>query len=285
MKILCVLNKKGGVGKTTIATNLAQGLAILGKKVLIIDNDEQHNLTSSVGINIQNCHSTLSDVFNADAVSLNTVVAKSIYEGFLENLHCIPGSKSLEMINPRKTIFAEIFAQPIIQQQQYDFVVIDNAPSVSQKARCAIFGSDFFLLPVQLRQFAVDGLIELYHTLTTEYGIESNRVYILRNMYKPIKAREIVSQALKYRFPDNVLETIIPEDEAFEQMVCSHKSLFFSKTKSTGALCFQRLIAEIFGFDEDEMFEQLKKEILSYKTIIAKQNLKKASLINIAIEG
>jgi chromosome partitioning protein len=282
MKVLCVLNKKGGVGKTTIATNLAQALAILGKKVLLIDNDEQHNLTSSIGINLQSCSSTLSEVFGADSASLSSTIARSIYEGFLEGLHCIPGSKGLELINPRKTIFTEIFATPIIQQQKYDFAVIDNAPSVSHKARAAIFGSDFFLLPVQLRQFAIDGLIEVFHTLTTEYSIDPKRIFILRNMYKAIKSRDIASQALKYRFPENVLETIIPEDEAFEQMITKHKSIFFSKTKCKGTLYFQKLIAELFGFDEDTMFEKLKTEILNYKAAIAKENLKKAALINIS---
>lgn len=281
MKVLCVLNKKGGVGKTTVATNLAQALAILGKKVLLIDNDEQHNLTSSVGIGIQDCKITLAEVYNADQSSLDTVLAKSIYEGFLEGIHCIPGSKGLELINPRKNIFPEIFASQTIQQQKYDFVIIDNSPSVSHKARAAILGSNFFLLPVQLRQFAIDGLIEVYHTLTTEYGIDSNRIFILRNMYKSIKSRDIASQALKYRFPENVLETIIPEDEAFEQMITKHKSLFFSKSKCKGTLYFQKLIAEIFGFDEDEMFQQLRQEVLNYKTSIAKENLKKAALINI----
>jgi len=285
MKVLCILNKKGGVGKTTIATNLAQGLSILGKKVLIIDNDEQHNITTSVGLNIQSCRSTLSDVFTADLNSFNTAIAASIYEGFLENLHCIPGSKGLELSNPRKTIFKEIFSSKVIQDQAYDFVVIDNSPAVSYKTKAAIFASDFFLLPVQLRQFAIDGLIELFHTLITEYAIDSKKVFILRNMYKPIKSREIASQALKYRFPENVLNTVIPEDEAFEQMICNHKSLFFSKTKCKGTLFFHKLIAEIFGFDEEEMFDQLKKEVLSYKSTIAKENLKKATFINLIPEG
>ena len=73
MKVLSVVNKKGGVGKTTVASNLAQGLSLLGKKVLVIDNDEQHNLTSSLGLQVPDV--SLADCYNARPEELNATVA------------------------------------------------------------------------------------------------------------------------------------------------------------------------------------------------------------------
>jgi chromosome partitioning protein len=284
MEVLCILNKKGGVGKTTIATNLAQGLAILGNKVLVIDNDEQHNLSSSIGLSVNDCPSGLAEIINAPKGNMDRVVAESVYESFLDNLHCIPGSKGLENLNPRKSALSEILASDVIRNQEYDFVIIDNSPTVNSKTRCAIHCSDFFLLPVQLRQFAVDGLVEMFESLTVEYGINPSKIFILRNMYKPIKSREIASQALAMRYPNNILKTVIPEDEAFEQMVCNAKSMFFSKTKSRGTLYFQHLIGEMFGLDGEEMFEVFKKELIEYRSAIALRNLKRANIIKLSVK-
>lgn len=277
MKTLCILNKKGGVGKTTVASNIAQGLALLGKKVLCIDNDEQHNLTNSIGLGIPDV--TLADCFAAPVSQLESVVTNAIREAFIEGIHCICGTKALEMATPRKTAFKDILSTEIIQKQSYDFCIIDNSPAVSQKTRSAIISSDFFLIPVQLKQFAIAGLKEVFESLISEYNIDQKKIFILPNLYKDILKRNTAVMAIKNMFPENTLKTIIPEDEAFDSMVVEEKSIFLSKTKCKGALYFQKLISELFGYDEDEMFNVLRKKVLEYKTIIAKENLKKAALI------
>jgi hypothetical protein len=86
--------------------------------------------------------------------------------------------------------------------------------------------------------------------------------------------------AIQNMYPENTLKTILPEDEAFDSMIVEEKSMFLSRTRCKGALYFQKLIAELFGYDEDEMFEELKKKVHEYKAGIAKENLKKATLIS-----
>jgi len=278
MKTLCVLNKKGGVGKTTVASNLAQGLSLLGKKVLVIDNDEQHNLTNSIGLSIPEV--TLADCFTAHPSNIELTVKAAIREAFLEGIHCISGTKMLENATPRKTAFQEILSTEIIQQQAYDFCIIDNSPAVSQKTKAAIVASDFFLIPVQLKQFAIAGLKEVFESLVSEYGIEPKRIFILPNLYKETLKRKTAVMAIQNMYPENTLKTILPEDEAFDSMVVEEKSIFLSKTKCKGALYFQKLMAELFGYEEEEMFELLSKKVHEYKTMLAKENLKRAALIS-----
>lgn len=278
MKTLCVLNKKGGVGKTTIASNLAQGLALLGEKVLVIDNDEQHNLTNSIGLNIPEV--TLANCFNANPSNLELTVKSAIREGFLENIHCICGSKSLENASPKRSTFKDILTTEVIQQQQYKFCIIDNSPAVSNKTKSAIVASDFYLIPVQLKQFAIAGLKEVFESLVSEFGVDPKTIFILPNLYKDTIKRKTAVMAIKSMFPENTLKTIIPEDEAFDSMIVEEKSIYLSKSKCKGALYFQKLLHEIFGFDEEDMFKVLSKKVLEYKTIIAKDNLKRAALIS-----
>lgn len=278
MKTLCVLNKKGGVGKTTVASNLAQGLALLGKKVLVIDNDEQHNLTNSIGLSIPDV--TLADCLASNPSQLEFTVKAAIREAFLEGIHCIAGTKALENAAPKRSAFQDIISCEIIQQQAYDFCIIDNSPAVSQKTKAAIVASDFFLIPVQLKQFAIAGLKEVFDSLVSEYNVDQKRIFILPNLYKDTLKRKTAVMAIRNMYPENTLKTIIPEDEAFDSMVVEEKSIFLSKTKCKGALYFQKLMSEIFGFDEEEMFKTLSKKVQNYKAIVAKENLKRAALIS-----
>jgi chromosome partitioning protein len=278
MKTLCVLNKKGGVGKTTVASNLAQGLSLLGKKVLVIDNDEQHNLTNSIGLSIPEV--TLADCFAAHPSNIELTVKAAIREGFLQGIHCIAGTKMLENATPRKTAFQEILTTEIIQQQAYDFCIIDNSPAVSQKTKAAIVASNFFLIPVQLKQFAIAGLKEVFESLVSEFGIDPKKIFILPNLYKDTLKRKTAVMAIQNMYPENTLKTILPEDEAFDSMVVEEKSIFLSKTKCKGALYFQKLMAELFGYEEEDMFQMLATKVQEYKTMVARENLKRAALIS-----
>lgn len=276
MKTLCIINTKGGVGKTTVASNIAQVLALLGKKILLIDNDEQHHLTNSMGITVPNI--TLANCFRAIPPQIELTVKASLREAFLEGIHCISGTKSLECLVPLKTAFKEILSCEVIQQQAYDFCIIDNSPTMSQKTRAAIAASDFFLIPVELKQFAIVSLIELFDSLIAKHGINSERIFILPNLFKDTFKRKTAVMAIRNMYPENTLKTIIPEDEAFDTMITEEKSIFLSKTKCKGALCFQKLISEIFGIDEEEIAQKLNEEVRKYKTYVAKDNLKKRQI-------
>ena len=285
MVVLVVLNKKGGVGKTTIATNLAQGLSILGKKVLAIDNDEQHNLTASLGLSPKDYDVSLADIYAASSKMAESVIENVVLESFLENLHVIPGGKGLERANPSRSALLNVLQSKYIQSMAYDVAIIDNSPSIDVKTQCAITCGDVFILPVQLRQFAIDGLVELFASLTQEYGVSSEKIRIVRNMYRNTTNCQMASVLLEGRYPDNLVETVIPDDEAFERLLCKDKSVFFSRTKCRGTLKFQELIGELFGINYDDMMELFSKKIKEYRGYIAGKNIKKAHILNLALKN
>jgi len=277
MFVLSVLNKKGGVGKTTITTNLGQGLTVLGKKVLVIDNDEQHNLSSSLGIKLRNCKKGLADVLVAPLGKIDKILEDAIYEGIVDGLHCIPGGRALDSINAEPTALKNVLQKSaVIRDQNYDVVLIDNAADFGANTVCAIKCSTHFLLPVQLRQFSLDGLAEMYQILQVKYKISQTQIMIVRNMYKEsIKSRKIASESVAASYSESCLETIIPEDETFEKMIAGGKSMFFSSTRSKATMVFHDLICEIFGWDKEEMLGILAEEIKKYRSSIAKENFSK----------
>jgi len=280
MFVLSVLNKKGGVGKTTITTNLGQGLTILGKKVLVIDNDGQHNLSSSLGIKSRKYDKGLADLFVAPPEQIDTILNDAIYQGIIEGLYCIPpGNRELNNVKVRPTALEEILKSKIIRKYNYDVVLIDNAPAIGDNTVCAIKASTHFLLPVQLRQFSLDGLAEMYQILQVQHHIKQSQIMIVRNMYKQtIKSRQLASDSVAASYSECCLETIIPEDETFERMIAGGKSMFFSSTRSNATMVFHDLICEIFGWDKDKMLDILADEIKKYRASIAKENLSKKKL-------
>jgi chromosome partitioning protein len=279
--VLSVLNKKGGVGKTTIAVNLAQGLAIIGKKVLVIDNDEQHNISAILGLSVAQCKATLADVYAAPRQKLENIAAQSIYCTFLENLDCVPGSRGLEQIHPRAMALREFLATKAVAGVGYDFVIIDNCPGMAEKPRCAIAASDYFLIPVHLRQSSINGLYEMFNVLAQELKIPSEKIYILRNMYRDMGGRNrSFSSALEVSYPDNLTKTIISDDEAFESVAYKTKSVFFSKTSSRGTLQFIDLISELFGYKKEVLLDKFLQAIKDYKADLGREQYRRMQIIS-----
>lgn len=279
MYVLSVVNKKGGVGKTTVASHLAQALGLIGQKVLVIDNDEQHNLTRTLGISVADTN--LADIYSSN--NDEAIVAKALKHTFLDNVHCITGSARLASINVHKEALTKLVKSEIIKSLQYDVIIIDNCPSFDAKTKTAIAASDFFIVPVQLKQLAVDGLTELMTLMTQEYGVDRKNIRILRNFWKPTRHREAMSIAVQSMFQDNVLKTIIPEEEAIDEIVTDNKSIFLSRSTAKCVGKFEDVVCELFGFSADEVWEKLMEARKRYKGDIARENLKRASIgINIS---
>jgi len=274
MYVLSILNKKGGVGKTTVASHLAQALGLIGQKVLVIDNDEQHNLTRTLGISVAEVN--LADIYSSNIDE--GIVVKALKQTFLENVHCITGSARLASINIHTETLKKLVNSEIIKGLQYDVIIIDNCPSFDAKTKSAIAASDFFIVPVQLKQLAVDGLTELMALMTQEYGVDKKNIRILRNFWKPTRHREAMSIAVQSMFQDNVLKTIIPEDEAIDEIVTDNKSIFLSRSKAKCVGKFEDVICELFGFTTDEVWSKLMEARKKYTSDIARENLKKANI-------
>ena len=154
-----------GVGKTTTTINLGASLAILERKVLIIDADPQANASSGVGIPSDELEASIYDVL-VNGLDVNEV----IYETETPNLHIIPSSINLvgaevELINRfrREDVMKNSIVEPL--RSYYDYILIDCLPSLGLLTINALTAADSVIVPVQCEYFALEGLSKLQDTI------------------------------------------------------------------------------------------------------------------------
>ena len=173
-KIIALMNNKGGVLKTTIATNLASLLATNGQKTLIIDLDPQANVSTSFGINPNEFKTTISEVL------INNIdISQAIQSQIINNLDLCPTNDKLSQF-VEKT-YSELktnqkvklnVLQQVLQKVllQYDYIIIDSSPNLDLLTKNIIVASDEILIPVQMEVLAARGLINLINEINSLNG-------------------------------------------------------------------------------------------------------------------
>ncbi len=168
-KIISVINQKGGVGKTTTVINLAAGLSIKGKKILVIDLDPQGNATTGLGLsNSGNSETTIYNVLNG-----NKKISEVIQKTKFENLNIITSNVDLsglevETAGDNRRAFKlkdELSAILNDSRAHYDYILIDCPPSLSLLTIMALVASDALVVPLQTEFFALEGLTQLMKTI------------------------------------------------------------------------------------------------------------------------
>ena len=220
MKIISVINQKGGVGKTTTVINLASALSQQSKKILVIDLDPQGNATTGLGLsNVEQSDQTIYGILNG-TVSISEVIKKTKFK----NLDLITSNVDLSGLevetagdNDRAFILkTKLTAYLNDSGASYDYILIDCPPSLSLLTVMALVSSNSLLVPLQTEFFALEGLTQLMKTierikinLNPKLEIQG----ILLTMYdRRNKLSSQVEEEARNYFKDKVYQTVIPRN-------------------------------------------------------------------------
>lgn len=255
MKIISVLNHKGGVGKTTFTGSVAQALSLLGFRVLAVDNDSQHNLSSLFCVGVKS--PSIRDVYLSDKEGAPAQFLRSIVKTELASLHLITSCRDLCDADVNDTGRLKQCLDACRLERFYDYLIIDNAPGIGKLQESAIIASHEIFVPTELKQFAVDGLLEMEQAINSRYPEGGKITRIIPNFYKNTIRQNSFIEALKRLFPGRVTSTPIPLDQVFDEVVTEGKILFLHRLYSKGAAYYLKLVHELFDLNEEEIWEKV----------------------------
>ena len=251
MEIIAIANQKGGVGKTTTAVNLAAALRLIHrKKVLLIDLDAQGNATTSVGLNKNELSHTIADVF-LDGVSLVDAVVKAP-AGF----DVVGANRELAGLDVAMSDFDDapfglrdaITRASEIGKFDYDYVILDCAPSLSLVTVNALVACDGVIIPMQCEYYALEGVADLTHTIDRLQAINPKLAIrgVVRTLFdsRNMLAQD-VSKELVLHFGKLVYQTVIPRNIRLAEAPSFGQSIFGFQNSSKGARAYHNFSNEV----------------------------------------
>jgi len=252
--IIAISNQKGGVGKTTTATNLAYGLQMMGKKVLLIDSDPQSNSSSTWRADVSDGNATLSDLlfFNEPWENCiqhteigDIIAADDVLDEASVRLNSVAGYFRLKYrLEPLKSV--------------YDYIIIDTPPNLGILLQNALIAADGVITPITTSQFALDGMGKFIQTVN-DVKMETNpKLEVLGLLFTKYDKRKLLAKDVKDELPDvmaelgtGIFETTIRIDEAIEQSQAAQMPVEMYAPKARATEDYIKFTQEVLNYGKE----------------------------------
>lgn len=250
-KVIAITNQKGGVGKTTTSVNLAEALARLGKKTLLVDLDPQASASFSLGINRRDVKYTIHDLMVKNIKATEAIIKPQYAQCDMISANLELSNLDLELVdNADKWFVLYEKIKPITKK--YDFILFDCPPSLGLITVNALYAADSVLIPVQCQILAVDGLTQLLNTIkiVQKKKRDNNKNLEIEGVLLTMHDKRVTSNwematEIKECFGDKVFKTMITNNVKASEAPMYGKSVLVYAPSSPASKQYKELAKEV----------------------------------------
>ena len=247
-KIIAIANQKGGVGKTTTSINLAASLGVLEKKVLLIDADPQANASSGLGVDVEAVQIGSYQVLEHTKTAKEAIVTSNAPNVDIIPAHIDLVAIEIELVDKEDREY--MLKKAITDlKQDYDYIIIDCAPSLGLLTLNALTSADSVIIPIQCEYFALEGLGKLLNTIKSVQKVHNSALDIeglLLTMFDSrLRLSNQVVEEVQKHFSNMVFNTIIQRNVRLGEAPSYGESIINYDVSSKGASNYLNLAKEI----------------------------------------